>query len=505
MSPSTPPGISSSTRALPTDGSADGRHVVTLQATDNAGNVSSPATVSFVLDTTPPKLIQTLPGPLPGSAGLTDTNPTIAGVVTDAIAGVQQLQARIDGGPYFNVPFDAQGNYSFTPQLPLDGSADGPHAIFYRAVDKLGNSFNDLPGPTFTLDCCGFANGLAGWTTDQTGGTNTGKGTVTLDTSGKENSVVLREGDSFQVALERTFVIPAGATSLSFTYANLSFDTSSVGTIKDAFEASLVDSSGQSLVHTIGAGRDAFFNITEGQSAALGSEATLTGQTVTLDLSGVFAGTTATLVIRLVNNDTDHNTSVAITCVRSPDRCCGCSANQPKHFRTAHRGHGGATDPGRCRVTGFRPRGIRKLRQSARSHSGSPRRRHNLPGRVDDPSDRAASAPVTLNGTPVEAMDAAGDFFTRVVVNPGINVLTFASSMNNGPTSTVTLTLEGVQPTPGTIDFTNFSDVSASFTGDYARTSFNEDTKILYADLRVRNAGSYPADAPLIVGVKNIS
>ena len=33
--------------SLPTDGSADGRHVVTLQATDNAGNVSSPATVSF--------------------------------------------------------------------------------------------------------------------------------------------------------------------------------------------------------------------------------------------------------------------------------------------------------------------------------------------------------------------------------------------------------------------------------------------------------------------------
>ena len=67
------------------------------------------------------------------------------------------------------------------------------------------------------------------------------------------------------------------------------------------------------------------------------------------------------------------------------------------------------------------------------------------------------------------------------------------------------LTLQGVQPPAGPIDFSLFSDVSASFTGDYARTSFNEDTKILYADLRVRNAGQYPADAPLIVGVKNIS
>src|SRR5271157_4185900 len=138
--------------SLPTDGSADGRHVVTLQATDNAGNISSPATVSFVLDTTPPKLTQTLPGPLPGTAGLTDKNPTIAGVVTDAIAGVQQLQARIDGGPYFNVPFDAQGNFSFTTMLPTNGTADGTHSVFYRSTDKLGNAFTDLPGPSFTLD-----------------------------------------------------------------------------------------------------------------------------------------------------------------------------------------------------------------------------------------------------------------------------------------------------------------------------------------------------------------
>jgi hypothetical protein len=303
---------------LPTNGSADGHHLVTLQATDNVGNVSGPATVSFVLDTTPPTLSQAVPGPLPGSAGQTGSDPQIAGRVTDAIAGVKQLEARVDNGPYMNVPFDAEGNYSFKPQLPLDGSADGPHAVYYRAIDKAGNALNDLPGPTFSLDTCGFVNGLADWKSDQTGGTNTGQGTVTLDTSGKENSVLLSEGDSFRVALERTFVVPAGASSLEFEYANLSFDTSSLGTIKDAFEGSLVDPSGQSLVHTIGAGRDAFFNITEWQGAALGSETTISAQTVTLDLSGVSAGTTATLILRLVNNDTDHNTSVGITCVRIP-------------------------------------------------------------------------------------------------------------------------------------------------------------------------------------------
>ena len=73
-------------------------------------------------------------------------------------------------------------------------------------------------------------------------------------------------------------MIPARDRVAHFSYADLSFDTSRYGTIKDAFEASLLDASGQTLVHTIGAGRDAFFNITEGQTAALGSEATLTAR-----------------------------------------------------------------------------------------------------------------------------------------------------------------------------------------------------------------------------------
>ena len=115
------------------------------------------------------------------------------------------------------------------------------------------------------------------------------------------------------------------------------------------------------------------------------------------------------------------------------------------------------------------------------------------------------SAPVDVNGTPVEVMDPAGNFFTRVLVSPGQNTYQFVATDVYGQKASATLTLQGVQPPAGPIDFSLFSDVSASFTGDYARTSFNEDTKILYADLRVRNAGQYPADAPLIVGVKNIS
>src|SRR5262249_6624971 len=117
--------------------------------------------------------------------------------------------------------------------------------------------------------------------------------------------------------------------SLSFSYVDLNFDTSA-HFVKDAFEAALLDDQGNSLVPTIGAGKDAFFNITEDTAAALGSTATLSGQkTVTLDLSGVFPGTAATLVFRLVNNDTDTDTSVRITQAQLPP---GGSVGTTKFF-----------------------------------------------------------------------------------------------------------------------------------------------------------------------------
>src|SRR5262249_39922702 len=53
-------------------------------------------------------------------------------------------------------------------------------------------------------------------------------------------------------------------------------------------------------------------NITEGQSPSLGADALFDGKTVTLDISQVTPGTTANLVLRLVNNDVDVNTSVEL-------------------------------------------------------------------------------------------------------------------------------------------------------------------------------------------------
>ncbi len=123
-------------------------------------------------------------------------------------------------------------------------------------------------------------------------------------------------------------------------------------------------------------------------------------------------------------------------------------------------------------------------------------------------SETVASNAVTavlINGTPVEVLDAGGNFFTTITVAPGENVLVATAVDAFGQTATASLTLEGTQLAPGTIDFSRLVDVTASFQGEYGRTSFQEDTDMLYADLLIRNRGRYEADAPLLVGIANLS
>jgi RHS repeat-associated protein len=113
--------------------------------------------------------------------------------------------------------------------------------------------------------------------------------------------------------------------------------------------------------------------------------------------------------------------------------------------------------------------------------------------------------PVTINGRPVEVIDPAGNFFSRVTIAPGSNEFAFTATDGLGQEASALLTVEGNPGTSGAIDFAGLSNVTPSFIGDYARTSFNEGSNILYADLRVRNQGQYPADAPLVVGVRNVN
>ncbi|OUL33998.1 putative Ig domain-containing protein [Nostoc sp. 106C] len=53
--------------------------------------------------------------------------------------------------------------------------------------------------------------------------------------------------------------------------------------------------------------------------------------------------------------------------------------------------------------------------------------------------------------------------------------------------------------------FNLLADISQSFVAEYHRTSLNADSRLLYADIAIRNIGSYSIDAPLIVAVNHIS
>src|SRR5439155_8863852 len=85
---------------------------------------------------------------------------------------------------------------------------------------------------------------LTQWKVGESGGSAGGKGSVTVE--GPE--VVIREGDSFRIDLERSIPLPESPGVLFFEYTSLSFDTTAQHRVKDAFEVSVVDADGKSLV-----------------------------------------------------------------------------------------------------------------------------------------------------------------------------------------------------------------------------------------------------------------
>jgi len=185
--------------------------------------------------------------------------------------------------------------------------ASGTYPVGVRVTDSGSPALSDTKTIAIQVGCDFDAN-LSGWNVFESGGTITEKVTVTA----MNCEATLREGNSFIVGLERTFKVPATPTAIQFTYKNLSFDLSSNGSIRDAFEVAIVDNNGHSLVSTFASGRDAFFNITEELPAAFGKGIQLVDQTITVILNGIPEDTDAKLVFRLSNNDRDSHSQVTI-------------------------------------------------------------------------------------------------------------------------------------------------------------------------------------------------
>lgn len=193
------------------------------------------------------------------------------------------------------------GNASGDSALVISGTA----AALNAALGTLTYRGDDAFGGIETLDILVNDQGNTG-----SGGSLTATAELSFEVT--PAGILLRENSDFVVVAEEVVSIPETPTVLQFSYTDF-FDTTETFAINDAFEVALLDADGRSLVHTYGVGQDAFFNVSEGLPVAQAAGVSVDGQTVSVDLSDIAAGTEARLVFRLVNNDGDTQTAVRIS------------------------------------------------------------------------------------------------------------------------------------------------------------------------------------------------
>ncbi|MCG8653019.1 MAG: Ig-like domain-containing protein, partial [Pirellulales bacterium] len=189
-------------------------------------------------------------------------------------------------------------------------------------ADGLANGVIVDPGGAASLDgvvtLSGFlGHGLDQWDITESGGSQLGAGDVTYTSGAGTQTLVISEGDSFAVSMERPVTIPANPTELRFEY-EVSFDTTDRKSINDAFEVALLDSDGQSVVPTFHSHRNSFFNHTEEELPQYDSQAVVIDGHVALDISALPVGADYRLLLRLVNNDADTGTTVTLVSNYAP-------------------------------------------------------------------------------------------------------------------------------------------------------------------------------------------
>src|SRR5205085_11220582 len=99
--------------------------------------------------------------------------------------------------------------------------------------------------------------------TDKSGNMGIAQHTIARDVNN------LSEGSNFTTVFQLPFTVVQQASTLQLSFDNLQFGDPG-NLMRDALEAALVDTQGNTLVLPIDGSHDAFFNQTQGQQAALG-------------------------------------------------------------------------------------------------------------------------------------------------------------------------------------------------------------------------------------------
>src|SRR5262249_10863451 len=115
------------------DGTAEGSHTLTFQATDNAGNISSPFEQSFVLDTLSPLITLTSPS----DGGMIDESSHVTGTADGTGSPITRLVYTLDGGTAMPITFD-HGSGAFDQALDLSRLGAGTHTLAVTARDTAG-------------------------------------------------------------------------------------------------------------------------------------------------------------------------------------------------------------------------------------------------------------------------------------------------------------------------------------------------------------------------------
>ncbi|MCA9157547.1 MAG: hypothetical protein KDA72_04425, partial [Planctomycetales bacterium] len=290
-------------RWTPTEAQGPGSFEVIVRATDRLGASDTEKFSVAVLEVNQAPVL----GNLVDQQVQSGQTLSFAATATDADLPANTLRFHLGVGAPTGASIDPiTGLFQWTPSLAQTGQAYSINVLVSddgKPVLAAQRAFS-----VTVLSNCQFAKGFANISSSEFGGSELGKGSV----STQGCVAKLTEGDSFEVAWQADFTVPAQPSFLQFSQHDLIFDTSD-HFINDVFEAALVDEQGASLVHKIANSRDAFFNVTEGQPVEFGANTLLVGDIVKVDLEHIAPGTKARLILRLVNNDSDKSSSVRIS------------------------------------------------------------------------------------------------------------------------------------------------------------------------------------------------
>ena len=164
--------------------------------------------------------------------------------------GAFQLQPAAAVGGLGQIQGLAAGDWDEDGDLDLAVSGGDRVTVLWQDNDPL---------PASPIRNGDFAEGLTGWTI----GSESGGGTPEAGAESRINALggvaQLWEHDSFLTSLQQSFTIPPSPQTISFDVVALGLEEA-LGGVPDAFEVSLLNAEGQSLVPTFRPEATSFFN-----------------------------------------------------------------------------------------------------------------------------------------------------------------------------------------------------------------------------------------------------